>query len=404
MRLAFTTIALALVAAACAQAATTTSSTDPTTAAGSAETTTTAGSAEPVDLPANLAAVSGSWATDWSMATVDLDELLVGIPSTDPRDRIPPIDDPAFVDAEAAPEWLGGNQPGVVVEIGDEARFYPLAILTRHEIVNDEIDGTPVAVTYCPLCNTAVVFDRRLDGDTLRLGVSGLLRNSDLVMWDDATESLWQQVTGEAIVGELAGRQLTFLPSRITSFAVFTDAAPSGLVLADDQGFGIRYGANPYVGYSSQAAPFSFFQGEPDDRLPALERVVGVEVGDESVAYPFSDLAEVQVVNDEVDGEPIVVLWGAPDTADALDASSIGDSRGVGTGVAYRTIVDGEPVRLAPDGSGGFVDEGTGSTWDLFGRAVAGPLEGARLDLAPHRNEFFFAWAAFFPDGEVWSP
>lgn len=401
-------LALALVAAAC------TGTADPAAddVATGGEPTTNAASPTPaptsddviVDpeptLPPALAEPTAAWGTDWTRRTVDLDELLVGIPGGDPLGRIPHIDDPSFQSvAEAG--WLEGNQPGVVVDLDDEARFYPLSILTRHEIVNDEFGDAPVAVTYCPLCNTAVVFDRRVAGESVGFRVSGLLRNSDLVMWEDRTESLFQQVTGEGIVGALAGERLTILPSRITSFDAFAEAHPGGAVLADDQGFGIRYGANPYVGYSSRAEPYGFFQGEPDSRLPALERVVGVEVGDAHVAYAFSDLAEVGVVNDTVGGEPIAVFWGDSDTADALDEGSIAESRGVGTGVAYLATVDGERLTFAPAGADRWVDDRTGSTWTLFGLAVEGPLTGTQLALALHRNEFFFAWSAFFPDGEV---
>lgn len=357
-----------------------------------------------VELPERLARVTSDWATDWSQSTIDLDELAVGINAPDPRDRIPPIDRPRFTDLEAATEWLEGNQPGVVVEIDGDARFYPLSILTRHEIVNDQIGAVPIAVTYCPLCNTAVVFDRRFDGSTLRLGVSGLLRNSDLVMWDDVTESLWQQVTGEGIVGHHSGERLVFVPSRIVSLEAFSDGYPGGRALAPDQGFGIRYGLNPYVRYSSQQAPLSFFEGDVDPRLPALERVVGVEVDGVSVAYAFGDLAEVRVVNDTVGVEPVVVLWGDPATADALDASSIADSRGVGTGVAYLARVGDRTLTFSTGPDDTFIDDQTGSTWTLVGEATEGELVGEHLAVAPHRNEFFFAWAAFFPEGEVWLP
>jgi hypothetical protein len=259
-------------------------------------------------------------------------------------------------------------------------------------------------VTYCPLCNTAVVFDRRVGGETVGFRVSGLLRNSDLVMWEDRTESLFQQVTGNGIVGTLAGERLAILPSRITSLDAFAEAHPEGAVLADDQGFGIRYGANPYVGYSSRPEPYGFFRGDPDPRLPALERVVGVEVADERVAYGFAALSEVGVANDVVGGEPITVFWGDPDTADALDERSIADSRGVGSAVAYLATVDGEALTFAAAGADRWVDDRTGSTWDLFGMAVDGPLAGTQLELALHRNEFFFAWSAFFPEGEVRVP
>ena len=356
---------------------------------------------DPVALPPQLAGLDEVWPTDWSRRTIDLDELLRGLGGGDPRDLIPPIDVPMFQRVPVV-EWLAGPDPGVVLVVGEDARFYPLSVLTRHEIVNDRVGGAAVAVTYCPLCNTAVVFERVLDGDEIRLGVSGLLRNSDLVMWDRDTTSLWQQVTGEGIVGVHAGRSLTVLPSRITSFGAYSEAYPRGLALGPDQGIGPVYGANPYVGYSSRPEPYSLFDGALDDRLPALERVVGVDEGGEVKGYPFSLLEQEYVANDVVGGVPVVVMWGDPATADALDEASIPDSRGVGTGVAYRSTVGGTVLTFEshPDGDL-FVDRETGSVWTLFGKAIGGPLEGTQLEVALHRNEFFFAFAAFFPDADL---
>ncbi len=394
---------LALVVAACsgdaAQSPATTAPAEPTTE----ETTTVTTPDEFADqvVPGRLLEVSSAWSTDFSKATVDLEELLVGIPISDPRDAIPPIDSPQFESVQES-DWVGDAEPGVLVEVDGDARFYPLSILTRHEIVNDEFGDTPLAVTYCPLCNTAVTFDRRFEGNTLRLGVSGLLRNSDLVMWDDVSESLWQQITGEGIVGDNAGKQLDLLPTAIVSYEDFRNNHPDGSVMSNDQGFGIPYGTNPYEFYSSRNAPFSFFQGDIDGRYPALERVVGVTVDDTSKAYAFSDIEGVKAVNDVVAGRDIVVLWGAPETADALDSRNIEDSRAVGTGVAFSAEVAGQTLAFEPTDGDLFRDVETGTTWNILGKAVSGELEGEELELITHRNEFWFAWQAFFPNSEVW--
>ncbi len=353
-------------------------------------------------LPALLAEVTTAWGTDWSRRTIDLQDLRVGVVFSDPRDVIPPLDSPTFtsvVDAEFDP-----REPGMMVVIDGDARFYPLQILNLHEVVNDEIAGTPVAITYCPLCNSAVVFDRRVGGEELTFGTSGLLRNSDLVMWDRMTESLWQQITGEAIVGELAGTSLKMLPTSIVRFADFAEANPRGLVLSPDTGIYGAYGVNPYVGYSSAQAPDpNFFRGEYDERLPALERVIGVNTGGESRAFPFSLMAEIRVANDVVGGVPVVVFWGAPDTADALDAGTVAAGRAIGTGLAFLREVDGETLKfsLAEPNGDLFRDSASGSTWTLLGRAIDGPLAGTQLELAPHTNSFWFAWAAFHPDASL---
>lgn len=352
-------------------------------------------------LPLPLAQVTGAWSTDFSKTTIDLNELLIGIGSSDPRDAIPPIDDPSFENA-ADSQWIQGREPGVLLEIEDDVRFYPLSIMTRHEIVNDVVAGIPVAVTYCPLCNSALGFDRRFEGETLRLGVSGLLRNSDLVMWDNVSQTLWQQITGEAIVGEHAGKELTRLVTSIVRWQDFKDLHPNGLALAQDQGFGKVYGLNPYEFYSSRAAPYGFFQGEIDDRFLALERVVGLTVGSTEKAYPFSLISRAGVVNDQVADQPVVIFWGASDTADALDGGNIAGSAGIGTGIAYDPVVVGRTLTFKALTDTTYQDEQTGTTWSILGKALSGELAGEELEVLPHRNEFWFAWQAFFPDGDVW--
>jgi hypothetical protein len=335
------------------------------------------------------------WPTDWSNRSIDLDELLVGLPGrTDSRDGIRPIDNPIFETVERASGWLVDREPVILLELDGSARAYPLQILISHEIVNDEFIGTPIAVTYCPLCNSAVGFDRRVDGQTLRFGVSGLLRNSDLVMWDDATTSLWQQITGEGIVGVHNGVQLDLIPTPIVSFGDFAAQYPDGEVLSQDTGFGFAYGRNPYASYDTSSSPF-LFDGELDDRYPAMERVVGVIVGDANKAYPFSVIQEVRVVNDQIGDVPLVVMWGADDTASALSAPTIRDGDAIGTGIAFDRTVNGQVLTFSSVGADLFKDQETGSRWDLLGNAVEGPLAGEKLVPLVQTNEFWFAWAAF---------
>jgi len=379
------------------------------TAPRTATTTTPSGSDVPLlqgppILYDNLALVTASWETDWERRTIDTDELLIGIFAPDPRDVIRPIDDPLFEEVASIGDRLQPQEPGAVLEVDGDARFYPLRIMTAHEIVNDEIGGIPVAVTYCPLCNTAAVFDRRVQGTVLRFGVSGLLRKSDLVMWDSATQSLWQQITGEGIVGRFAGTQLEFLPSALVRWEDFRTEHPEGLVLALDQGLpGYNYGRNPYEGYSSRPTPFGFFQDDPDPRYPALERVVGIRVGAATKAYPFSVIAEERTVNDVVDGVPVVVFWGAEDTADALDAGQVADGQGIGTGIAFSRMVDGQTLTFVAVDDTTFRDKETGTRWNLLGTAVEGPLLGHELGIVVHQNEFWFAWSAFNEGAAVYS-
>ncbi len=342
------------------------------------------------------------WNTDWSKRSISLRELVRGLGASDPRDVIPPLDEPKFETVEEASQWLDDREPVALLELDTEARAYPLRILTWHEVVNDQVGDLPVAVTYCPLCNSTVGFSRVVNGEVLRFGTSGLLRNSDLVMWDRQTESLWQQITGEAIVGELTGTTLDFVPVSIVSWKDFRERFPDGTVLSRDTGFERAYGSNPYVGYDSNERPF-LFSGEPDDRYPAMERVVGVAVNGTNKAYPFSVISQERAVNDVVAGEPVLVVWGSEGTASALDSPEIPEGRSVGAGLAYLRTVDGRVLAFDAQGDDTFKDRETDSTWDLLGNATAGPLSGTKLTPAVHTNHLWFAWAAFNQGSPVYT-
>ncbi len=311
-------------------------------------------------------------------------------------DGIPPIDDPTFDDIATASEWLQPQSPVIAVSWDGVARAYPLAILTRHEIVNDVIGDTPVAVTFCPLCNSAIVYDRRVDGETLRFGVSGFLRNSDLVMWDDKTQSWWQQFTGEGIVGTYTGTLLEIIPSQIVGFSAFVEQFPDGEVLSPN---GRNYGSNPYTGYDSNPRPF-LFAGTPDERLFPTERVLGIFLNDTPVAYPFETLAEVGVINDTIGETDVVAFW-QPGAASALDGADIDSSRDVGMAGLFERELDGEILSFVLV-DGAIQDEQTGSTWNIFGTAVDGPLAGSQLRQLNAFPHFWFSWAAFYPETVIY--
>ncbi len=343
----------------------------------------------------------GSWKTNINRRTVDLREIRSGGP---PRDGIPPIDMPKFIAARDADAWLKDNEPVIAFANGGETRAYPLQILIWHEIVNDVVGGTPVTVTFCPLCNTAIAYDRTLGGTVYDFGTSGLLRASNLVMWDRQTETLWQQLTGEGIVGDLAGRALTRLPASIISYGEFKASFPVGsMVLSRDTGAKRAYGTNPYSGYDgADHSPF-LFDGPLDTRLPPMERVVTVQVGTEYVAYPYASLEQKRVVNDAVGGRTIVVVW-KRGTASALDEDEIANSRDIGATAVYDATLGGRMLTFAPlSGATNepnavlFHDNETGSGWTLTGTARFGPLAGKHLTPIIHGDEFWFVWAAFLP-------
>lgn len=336
-----------------------------------------------------------SWTTDFDIHSVPLGVFLSGGP---PKDGIRSIDSPKFISIGEAAGEVVDREPVIVVEVNGDVRAYPLGILTRHEIVNDVIGGVSVIVTFCPLCNSAIVFERELNGRVHDFGVSGVLRNSDLVMYDRQTETWWQQFTGEAIVGELTGTLLDVVASSVVSWADFKATHPEGQVLSRDTGFPFDYGFNPYVSYDSNENPF-LFRGEPDDRLSPIERVVAVELNDEPVAYPFSLLDELSVVHDIVGGESIVVFHSSG-TASALDANEVSQGRDIGASGVFRPEANGTVLTFRADGDN-IVDNETNSVWNVLGTALQGPLAGTTLPPIVHGDHFWFAWAAFNPDTRI---
>ena len=339
------------------------------------------------------------WETNFDLHSVPYAEIVAGGP---PRDGIPPIDSPVFFVASRAPEYMRAQEPVIVLEIDGTAKAYPLAMLIRHEIVNDVLAGIPIAVTYCPLCNTALVFDRRLEGRVLDFGTSGNLRKSDLVMWDRQTESWWQQITGEAIVGDLTGTRLRVIAAQILSFSDFRDAHPEGLVLSRETGIypAGTYELAPYAGYDQDGGQPFLFGGEIDPRLPSLERVLTIEIAGEAIAYPFSDLRLTPVINDVVGGRDVAVFY-TGGTLSPFAGSAAAPRRSVGsTGVFDPVVASGLSLTFTVH-EGAIIDEQTGSAWSILGEALTGPLAGTRLEPIVHGNHFWFAWAAFRPDTTV---
>ncbi len=273
-------------------------------------------------------------------------EILSGGP---PRDGIPALDDPTFIDASGE-NRIEDREPVITLELqGEVPRAYPIRYLMWHEIVNDEVAGRPIAVTFCPLCNSGITFDRRVGGQVLTFGVSGKLRNSDMIMFDRETESWWQQAIGIGIVGELTGVELQTLPSWMESWAEFKARNPDGLVM-DQPNQRRNYGANPYVQYDSSHRPFLYSGEVPPHGIEPLARVV--RVGD--TAWPMTRIAQEGVISEE----GVVLSWTAGQ-ASALDTQNIGQGRDVGT------------VRVR---------------------------DSAGVDLA-HDVMFAFAFHAFWPDG-----
>jgi hypothetical protein len=337
------------------------------------------------------------FSTDFNIHTVPYSEILSGGP---PKDGIPAIDDPKFVTVEQADEWLQPQEPVILFEQNGDARAYPLQILMWHEIVNDVVGGDPVMVTFCPLCNTGIAFERTFEGQVLDFGTSGRLRFSNLIMYDRQTETWWQQASGTGIAGEFAGRQLTFLPASIIGWADFKAAHPAGKVLSRDTGYRRDYGRNPYVGYDDvNRSPFLYDGPRTPGQLPSMARVLTVDLDGEAVAYPYDVLQEAQVVNDAVAGVEVVAIWQSG-TASALDGAGVASGNDVGAGAVFLRELGGQTLDFRLDGDR-IVDERTGSEWNVLGQAISGPLSGSQLTPVVSVNHFWFSWAAFKPETRV---
>jgi len=269
-------------------------------------------------------------ATDFSHSAVAFGEILSGGP---PKDGIPAIDDPMFAKVARVQPVPAASDPVVSVEINGEARAYPLSVLIWHEIVNDTMAGVPIAVTYCPLCNSAIVFDRRVAGEATTFGTTGKLRHSDMVMYDRASESWWQQFEGRAIIGLRLGTVLKTLPSRLESWAEFTARNPTGLVLMPDDPGARPYGRNPYAGYDTSIRPF-LYDGSYAGPGEALMRVVAIEGVNAAWSFDFIR------ANGPVRVDDLQISWRAGQ-ASALDAGQISAGRDVGGVVVERLAADG---------------------------------------------------------------
>jgi thiol-disulfide isomerase/thioredoxin len=269
---------------------------------------------------------------------IPLQDILSGGP---PKDGIPAIDAPKFVMVKDA-IFLAENDLGLLLTIGDDRRFYPFRILNWHEIVNDTVGGTPVAITYCPLCATAVVYDRTIllrqgsEGQVRTgvsaFGVSGFLYQSNLLMYDRSTDSrqaahvpsLWNQAAGRAVVGPLTGEKLKAVRSDVVRFSTLQEQHPNVRVLSTDTGYRRDYGRDPYEGYEQDSRTY-FPVRKTDTRLHAKEVVYGIVVNEEAKAYPLTALQKNGTISDEIGGVGIEATYNAETQAVTFRSAQSGE-------------------------------------------------------------------------------
>jgi uncharacterized protein DUF3179 len=346
------------------------------------------------------------WKTDLSKHSVPLSEIQIVLP----KGSFPTLDFPKFIDKGAGLNSFYAKEPVIAIEIDGRAKAYSLNILTMHEISNDVLSGVPILVTYCPLCNSGIVYHRSLEfngkQNLMEFEPSGMLRNSDMVMLDRNTESLWQQLMGVAIVGELDKKELDIIPSLIISVEEFFTRYPQGEIMSKQTGFASSekfYGTNPYNGYDNEnSKPYEqFFDTDKiDKRLPPMERVVDIENNGEYKIYTFKSIEKKGVINDTF-GNKNVVLFHKSGTVSVLDQSDISSSKDIGTIAVFNRELDNKILSFKKS-KGVFKDTQTDSSWDITGYCFEGELKGKQLKIEPHSNHFAFAWLAFYPESEIY--
>lgn len=347
-----------------------------------------------------------NWITDTNQTKINLSEIIVVLP----RGAFQVLNFPKFVDKDEGLKSFFAKEPVMYIEQNGNTKAYPLNMLSIHEIANDTFYNIPVLATFCPLCNSGIVFDRRLNYNgkdyLLDFEVSGMLRKSDMVMADKQTETWWQQLEGKGIVGKLAGAELKIIPSLIVSVEEYFNRFPNGKILSkaaggeDAQKY---YGQNFYTEYDSpEGKPYDRFIDPNiiDSRLPSMERIVDIRSQGEFKVYPFSIVKKKGVINDKFNSKNVVLFY-KEGVVSILDKKDISDSKDIGTVTVFNSFIDGEVLIFKKDEEK-FIDERTNSIWDITGRYINGELKGKQLEIEPHGNHFAFAWLAFHPETQIY--
>jgi Protein of unknown function (DUF3179) len=334
----------------------------------------------------NSAAASVT-AEEKEKSIVPLDQIVSGGP---PPDGIPSIDNPKFISVQEASKFLEDSELVLGLNINGDIRAYPLQILVWHEIVNDEVGGVPVAVTYCPLCFTNQVFNRIIDGqEVVEFGTSGKLYNSNLVMYDRTSKSLWSQALAEGIVGKYAGIKLERVPFDIAYWKEWKQLYPDSKVLSRDTGSNRPYGADPYGDYYTNSDVL-FPVSNKDGRLDLKEIVVGLENKGQYKAYKLQEIENKKVINDQVNGKSITLFSLYPFMIRAYDPVVENGAEKIVLQFDYNAK------------NNKFIDKQTGSEWNFEGKAINGQMKGKQLTRIPFDEGFWFEWVAFHPKTEIY--
>ncbi|MFQ5637350.1 MAG: DUF3179 domain-containing protein [bacterium] len=314
------------------------------------------------------------------------------------KDGIPALNNPETIPAAAA-SYLTDEALVIGLVVSGQPRAYPHAILDWHEVVNEDFSGKPVVISYCPLTGTSLVFERTVNGRVLNFGVSGLLHNSNLIMFDRQTDSHWTQMRMQSDEGELVDTNLKVYPSIETTWATWKKLFPNTVVLSTNTGHERTYtaGQSFYAlqGYSNIHEPPWFAVTHEDKRLPPKVRVHGIIFkstleNSPTKTYIILDQQKKRVINDSFVDIPVLVI------DDGMDNFV----------VSYTRVVSGTILtfRLSDDNQGfpfHIKDNETESTWNLLGEAIDGPLLGTKLEKTLSYNAYWFAWGAFYRNAEI---
>ncbi|MDH3892808.1 MAG: DUF3179 domain-containing protein [candidate division Zixibacteria bacterium] len=326
----------------------------------------------------NSGQLSGEW-------LIPLDEVFDGGPG---KDGIPALSNPNLIDAAQA-SFLGSNDLVLGVSLHGEQRAYPHPILDWHEIMNDEIQNSFFAVTYCPLTGSGIVWDRSLSGTVTTFGVSGLLYNTNLIPYDRASGSNWSQMKLLSVNGNLAGKSAELFPVVETGWDTWKKMYPQAPVVSTNTGYSRSYGRYPYGDYRTNDNRLLFPVDNDDGRLDRKERVLGVIVGSTSKVYPINQFpADISVVTDTINGRSHVVVG----SSRLNFAVAFQDQTSDGTRLSFSPLQDELPSIMIDD---------EGTTWDVFGYGISGPRAGEQLTQSRSFVAYWFAWAAFYPGAAI---
>ncbi|MDA1120686.1 MAG: DUF3179 domain-containing protein [Bacteroidetes bacterium] len=308
------------------------------------------------------------------------------------KDGIPALLDPEMIDAVDA-SYLSDDDLILGYKNGDDIRAYSHQILDWHEIINDKVNGFPVAITYCPLTGTGIGWDRRIKVGLTTFGVSGKLYNSNLILYDRETDSNWSQMKLNCVNGELRGEQIRTFPLIETTWKTWQTMYPDTKVVSRNTGVSRSYGQYPYGNYKTNSGTIFPFSPQ-DTRLHDKERVHGVIFGGKAKAYRLVTFEKPQLIEDTVQFTPIIVLGDMNSNIIVSFERELED----GTSLTFELTPEAKTALTTPT----ILIDTEGTTWDIFGEAVSGPRKGQHLIPTKSFMGYWFSWGAFYPGVDIY--